>query len=96
MPTKVVLDTNVIISAVGWKGNARRVLDLCVGGDLLLLESPEMLREIENVLRRPKFDFIPREKKRELLKHLSSISEVVRPTEKPRVIWEDPSDDKFL
>ncbi len=96
MRRKIVIDTNVLISAAGWKGNARKVLELCIEGNLLLLESPGMLEEIEDVLRRQKFKFIPRAEKKEFLKHLTSVSKMVHPKEKPKVIKEDPADDKFL
>ena len=96
MPPKVVLDTNVIVSAVGWKGNARKVLELCIDGELLLLECRDMLREIDDVLGRQKFKFISLAEKKEFLRSLAGISKMVNPKEKPKVIKGDPEDDKFL
>lgn len=93
---KVVLDTNVIISALGWRGNARKVLEKCLGGGLILLESPEMLKETKAVLDRSKFNFIPPDKKREIHKQLAAIAEMQHPRIKPRVVKQDPADDKFL
>lgn len=93
---RVVLDTNVLISAIGWRGNPRKVLALCIEGKLNLMQTQETSKELERVLQRPKFNFIPREKKRELLQHLTLISTKVTPKENVEVIREDPEDNKFL
>ncbi len=93
---RVVLDTNVLISAIGWRGNPRKVLALCIEGKLNLMQTQETSKELERVLQRPKFNFIPMEKKRELLQHLTLISTKVTPKENVEVIREDPEDNKFL
>jgi putative PIN family toxin of toxin-antitoxin system len=93
---RVVLDTNVLISAVGWRGNPRKVLALCTEGKLNLVQTRETLKELERVLQRARFNFIPAEKKQELLRHLTDISIKVTPKEKVEVIKEDPGDNKFL
>ena len=93
---RVVLDTNVLISAIGWRGNPRKVLTLCIEGKLNLIRTQETSKELERVFQRPKFNFISMEKKRELLQYLTLISIKVTPEENVEVIRKDPEDNKFL
>ncbi len=93
---RVVLDTNVLISAIGWRGNPRKVLTLCIEGKVGLLQSQETLKELKRVLQRERFNFIPVEKREVLLRHLTGISIKVTPNENVEVITEDPGDNKFL
>lgn len=37
--TKVILDTNVLVSALGWKGKPHRILELVVNGEVELFMS---------------------------------------------------------
>jgi uncharacterized protein len=53
---RVVLDTNVVVSAhLNSEGYERSVLDLALSGKLRMFVSEAVLREYESVLRRPKF-----------------------------------------
>ena len=52
---KIVLDANVFISALFWGGNPRIVLKRAINKIDELFVSKEILDEIEDVLRRPKF-----------------------------------------
>jgi predicted nucleic acid-binding protein len=62
---RIVLDTNTIISAIGWKhSKPRKILEACLSGKYLLVESPGLLKEFAAVMERPKFGFIPEEQKR--------------------------------
>jgi len=54
-PTKVVLDTNVFISALLWQGHPHRLLHLAETGHILCFATIEMLNELEDVLNRPRF-----------------------------------------
>jgi putative PIN family toxin of toxin-antitoxin system len=56
----VVLDTNVVISGLITPfGNAARILDMVIRGDLRLLYDDRIISEYREVLLRPKFDFVP-------------------------------------
>lgn len=62
---RVVLDTNTLISAIGWKhSKPRKILEACLSGRYLLVESPGLLKEFVTVLERPKFNFIPEDQKK--------------------------------
>jgi uncharacterized protein len=52
---RVVLDTNVLISALLWRGAAHRLLQAAREGKLSLVSSPALLQELSEVLARPKF-----------------------------------------
>jgi len=94
---KIVMDTNALISALGWKkGNERKVLDMCLSERILLVLSQPIVDELVDVLKRPKFDFIPSQRKGEFLKYLISISKFVYPKEKLDVVKEDPDDNKIV
>lgn len=93
--TKVTLDTNTLISALGWKGNPKRVLDKIVNGELELIFSEAQLAELSEVLGYPKFHF--KEEQKEKLKALiSQIATFVNPSEKIEIVKEDPDDNTIL
>jgi putative PIN family toxin of toxin-antitoxin system len=94
---RIVLDTNTIISAVGWKhSKPRRILEACLSGKYLLVESPGLLKEFVAVMERPKFGFIPEEQKKELVTRLINYCEIVEPKKKLNIIKNDPADNKVL
>jgi putative PIN family toxin of toxin-antitoxin system len=94
---RIVLDTNTIISAIGWKhSKPRRILEACLSGKYLLVESPGLLKELAAVMERPKFGFIPEEQKKELVTRLINYCEIVEPTKKINIIKSDPADNKVL
>lgn len=91
----VVLDTNVLVSAVGWRGPELRLLTRCESRDLQLAISPALLEEVARVLRYPKLRLAPETIaafERTLLAH----AVLVHPSERLRIIHEDPDDDRIL
>ena len=56
---KVVLDTNVTISALFWEGNPRKIYDLVRQGKLIMLLSDDMEKEFIRVLGYEKFGLSP-------------------------------------
>lgn len=94
---KAVLDTNTLISALGWKeGNPRKVLELCILGKCKLIESMELIKEFVSVISRPKFYFINEEEKNQFLVFLLQISNLVEPKRKLDAIKDDPKDNIVL
>jgi putative PIN family toxin of toxin-antitoxin system len=43
---RLVLDTNVVVSGMLWRGAPRRLLELARTGDIQLFTSPELLSEL--------------------------------------------------
>ena len=56
---KVVLDTNIVVSALIGKGNPRRLLELVFEGRVVLFLSSIIFKEYTDVLNRPKFTHYP-------------------------------------
>ena len=53
---RVVLDTNVFISAFFWGGNPRKLMTRIIDGKDHLFISEEILQEVFSVMSRPKFN----------------------------------------
>jgi putative PIN family toxin of toxin-antitoxin system len=53
--TKASLDTNILISAFGWKGPPNRVFEEIVNGNVELIISDAQFNELTEVLDYPKF-----------------------------------------
>lgn len=52
--TRVVLDTNVLVSGLGWGGPPARIIEAVVDGRLVLITSPALLEEFRRVLAYPR------------------------------------------
>jgi putative PIN family toxin of toxin-antitoxin system len=91
--TRVVLDTNVLVAAVYNPASAsRRIVEACLDGGLTPVVSPALRREYEFILARaargrPYLERVHR---------LVAGAEVVEPAETPRVVADDPDDDKLV
>ena len=95
MVERVVADTNVLISALGWEGNERDLLNLAIDSKIKLVFSKETFEELIRVMGYPKFGFSDEQKARFIL-ILSTIGSFVGVTEKLQVIKDDPYDNRFL
>jgi putative PIN family toxin of toxin-antitoxin system len=95
-PPRVVLDTNVIISALLFRGLPSRLIPLWQKGKATLLVSSQVLKEYLRVLAYPRFELAAQEIKSIIEVELLPFVEAVRVESKIRVIAKDPSDDKFL
>ena len=92
---KVVLDTNVLISALGWSGPPSDCLDLIIEEEIINFISKPILEELMDVMDYPKFKFTEEEKE-DFLEIEISYSILVEPEEEVKMIKEDPDDNKFL
>lgn len=94
MCQRLVLNTNIFISALFWDGNERRTLCGCYKGKYHLITSPDILDEVERVLRY-KFE-VPDAKISGFLEEILMLAEVVFPVKKVDIIKDDPSDNMIL
>lgn len=92
---KVVLDTNVILSAILFGGKPRRVLEAASSGQIKMCISETLLSELEGVLRREKFGLDTRVVQA-IVTELRATAEQVRPTTRVSVLSDDPSDNDVL
>jgi len=92
---RVVLDTNVIVSAAISEGKPRELLGRAIENRFSLVISEFILKETENVLRRPKFKTGEDEIQRIVLAVMQS-GDMVRVESDFRAIDSDPSDNMIL
>lgn len=92
---KIVLDTNILISALGWKGNPKEIFRRVLEGEFELFMAEKQLEELKEVMNYPKFAFTEDQKSR-FLTLLLSVAKVVETSGKLKVIKEDPDDDIIL
>lgn len=86
-PAKIVLDTNIIISGIGFHGNPRKILDSVLEGEIDSVISPILLAELEDVVAKkfPKLkddlDLINKKIKKKF--------KIVKPTESLAIVRDD-------
>lgn len=92
---RIVLDTNVIISAVIRDGKPRRLFRLGLDGKYEILLSKKMMEEISSVLQRSKFK-MTKDEVHHVVSMLAVTSEVVTVTSSFKAIKNDPDDDIII
>ena len=95
---RLVLDTNIIVSAFFWEGNEAELLRRIEEGKAIIYTTREILKEIEDVIKRQKFEDIIRKTNTtadEIMQKMISLSHIVVPTNKVH-ICRDKKDNKFL
>lgn len=97
---KVVLDTNVFVSAFLWQRNVKEIFNLAKQKKFQICATKEILNEFEKVLKYSKFSKKLKSINKEPPQIINEFLEVVKlyPSRKLKtpIIREDPTDDKFL
>ena len=96
---KVVLDTNIWLSAIVWRGESTKIIEAAINKKIEIIISEEILSEIIDVLNRAKFkDFTEdkKEKIEDLIRVILSISKLIKIKTKIDIINEDPKDNIIL
>ena len=93
---RAVLDTNVVVSALLFRGAASRLVAAWQGGRFRPLVSREIVLEYSRVLAYPKFHLEAKAIRALLQEEILPFVETVEVTTRKRVVREDPSDDEFL
>ena len=93
---RVVLDTNVLVSALLFAGPISCFVSLWRERRIVLLLSKDVLIEYLHVLGYPKFKLTAEEVRFLVDEYILTFAELVTVAETPAVIREDPADDKFL
>jgi putative PIN family toxin of toxin-antitoxin system len=90
---RVVLDTNVLISALAFQGETRKIWDLAESKQFCLFSSPFILSEVErNLLRLG----LAADHTAILMEELRRVASVVEPSVKVSVIKQDETDNRIL
>lgn len=94
---KVILDTSVLIAALLSKsGGSAKIVELLLSGRLFNFYTDEIVKELKEVLQRPKFS-LAREARDHFIHVLTEASFLVEPLAEFRVArCRDDKDDKFL
>ena len=100
MPLRIVIDNNVLVSAVLKRGSPPDTLiRRWLAEDFLLVTSPAILAELADVLNRPKIRdkyHLTSEDVTELLQRLQQQAIIVPGTSLSGIIAADPKDDVFI
>jgi putative PIN family toxin of toxin-antitoxin system len=91
----VVLDTNVLISAILFGGKPRDLLQLIIQGQIDAFISPALEKEFRDVLSRPKFK-LTTEECFLIYKEIETLMVIVFPKTSVKVIRSDPDDNAVL
>lgn len=90
-----MLDTNVLISAIMYGGNPRKVLESVISGSIQISVSEDLIQELQDVLQRPQFglsiQFV-----HNTVAELTALAEWVAPKKHHHLVEEDPSDNLVL
>jgi putative PIN family toxin of toxin-antitoxin system len=96
---RVVVDTNVLLSALLWHGAPHQLIERVRDGAATLISSPILVAELSRVLRRPKFDAI-RERSNidpdRVVAELQQIAEIIDPAPLLTATSRDADDDAVL
>jgi putative PIN family toxin of toxin-antitoxin system len=93
---RIVLDTNVLASALGWAGNERKVLLSTFSEDIDLLLSEDIISEFIHVISSDKFSYVPVEKISHFLEIIMETSIIIKTNIKITAIKDDPEDNRIL
>lgn len=91
---KAVLDTNILISSLFWKGAPYKIVQEGIKGAFIILSSVEILEETRNKLI-TKFQFPP-ENSDDFIEIITLNSTIVKTTIKLSIVREDFTDDKIV
>lgn len=96
---KLLLDTNVVVSALLWGGPPRYLRQLALDGHVGLVSSPALIAELDRILGYPRLanrlDQLGT-RATELVQHYQAIVTLVNPLHVPRVVPHDADDDHVV
>ena len=92
----IVIDTNVIISAILFGGIPGKLIKLWKKGTITPLITEEIMSEYLKVLAYPKFELSEEEIKYIIHQEILPFFKAVKSSPGPPIIKKDPDDDKFI
>jgi putative PIN family toxin of toxin-antitoxin system len=98
-PPKLVLDTNVIVSALLWGGQPYQFIRAATEGNIALFTSESLLAELRDVLIRPHFAqrlMQYRATVEQAVAQYGDLVQCVQPQATPRVVPHDADDDHVI
>lgn len=92
---RVTVDTNVLISALGWNGAEAAIIEMVLDSEMELCLSAQILSEFYRVIKYPKFGFTDNEIDGFIGKLLPNVV-LVSPSQSLDVVPADPDDNKII
>lgn len=92
---RVVIDTNVFVSGIFWKGPPARILEAWRDGGIEIVLSPAILEEYQRVGFELSQQF-PLVDLSQIIEIVASSARIVPDVALPKAVCSDPDDDKFL
>jgi putative PIN family toxin of toxin-antitoxin system len=96
MIKKIVIDTNVIVSALLFGGKPGELIPLWINGRIEPIVTREITDEYIRVLAYPKFKLTEKEIRYLVYQQLLPYFQVVKTCPGQVIVQKDPSDDKFI
>lgn len=96
---RIVIDTNVLISGLLWRGAPHALVERVRDGTLTMISSPALLGELTEVVTRSKFHHILERSATnpdQILAEIRQLAELIDPPPLPEPICRDPDDDDVL
>lgn len=91
---RIVVDTNILVSASFWKGNPYKIVQLAAQGKIQIYSSGAVLNEYANALKR---DFrLSSEEIEERVRVFLEVLQIITPKTVLNVVKEDPTDNKII
>ena len=92
---KIVLDANIFISSFFWEGNPKTIVERIISGIDELFLTKEILNEIEDVIKRPKFH-ADNDRINYFIKSIEEIGNIITPQILVKNGSRDRTDNKYL
>jgi putative PIN family toxin of toxin-antitoxin system len=96
---RAVIDTNVLMAGLLWRGPPHALLQHVRAGTVSLVSSPALLAELADVIGRAKFDAIltrTNTSRERSLAEVRRLAEVIEPPPLQQPVCRDPDDDEVL
>jgi putative PIN family toxin of toxin-antitoxin system len=93
---KVVIDTNVVVSALLFGGVPGKLVSAWKHGDIHPFVSQDIIDEYMRVFAYPKFQLNPSEIEHLIYREILPFFEVVASKTGKKIVRKDPTDDKFI
>jgi putative PIN family toxin of toxin-antitoxin system len=93
---KIVLDTNILVSALLFNRELSKIVDLWKEGKIIPVVSKETFEEFRRVLEYPRFSLTDTEIKSIIEEEVLPFFKVTEITDQVGDVCRDPDDDKFI
>ena len=96
--TRIVMDTNVLVSGTFWQGASARIIRMIEEQKLVLVLSEDILREYDKVMHYDeiRLKVLHHQERVDAVQKIMRLGQMTVRTEMIKEVMNDPDDDKFL